>query len=108
MKKELTIKDLQDYLYDRYKDFGNNPRLLTKLIEEVGEVAEAVAIEQNWKKPKEGVSLASELADVIHYTIAIASINNIDLTEIILEKDKEASIRYNHKINLTEFIERRK
>ncbi|SYV97130.1 hypothetical protein [Mycoplasmopsis edwardii] len=40
--------------------------------------------------------------------IAIASINKIDLTEIILEKDKEASIRYDHKINLTEFIGKRK
>ena len=30
--------------------------------------------------------------------------NNIDLTDIILEKDKKASVKYNHDINLEQFI----
>ncbi|WAM04949.1 hypothetical protein [Mycoplasmopsis cynos] len=33
------------------------------------------------------------------------SINDIDLTEVILKKDEEASKRYKHPINLKEFIE---
>ena len=36
--------------------------------------------------------------------VAIAAINEIDLTEIILEKDKKASLKYNHKINLESYI----
>ncbi|MBO5789960.1 MAG: nucleotide pyrophosphohydrolase, partial [Clostridia bacterium] len=48
--------------------------------------------------------LGIELADMIHYIVAIAAINHIDLTSIILEKDKVASVKYNHDINLTEFI----
>ena len=40
---------------------------------------------------KEGVQdsneeLAKELADIIHYTVAIAAINHIDLTKTILKK----------------------
>ena len=51
--------------------------------------------------------LANELVDVIHYAFAIASLNNIDLNEMIIEKDKKASIKYNHKINLEQFIKRK-
>lgn len=41
---------------------------------------------------------------MIHYIVAIAAINNIDLTSIILEKDRKASIKYNHTVNLETFI----
>ena len=41
---------------------------------------------------------------MIHYIVAIAAINEIDLTEIMLEKDKKASLKYNHKINLESYI----
>ncbi|WAM11131.1 hypothetical protein ONA00_01300 [Mycoplasmopsis cynos] len=37
---EITIRKLQEYLKNRYKDRNDSVRLLTKLIEEVGEVAE--------------------------------------------------------------------
>ena len=40
----------------------------------------------------------------LHYTIAITSVANIDLTSVILEKDKEASKRYGNQINLKEFL----
>ncbi len=36
--------------------------------------------------------LTKELADVIHYTVAIAAVNSIDLEKIILEK---TSLRVN-------------
>ena len=50
--------------------------------------------------------LGKELADVIHYTIAIAAVNGIDLEEVILDKDLSAAIKYNHTTNLTEFFKR--
>ena len=34
--------------------------------------------------------LAKELADIIHYTVASAAINRINLTKTIFEKDKTA------------------
>ena len=41
---------------------------------------------------------------LIHYIVAIAAINNIDLTTLIIEKDKKASVKYHHAINLETFL----
>lgn len=38
----------------------------------------------------------------IHF--AIASLNQIELNDVILEKDKKASIKYNHARNLEQFM----
>ena len=43
---------------------------------------------------------------MIHYIVAIAAITDIDLTKIMLEKDKKASLKYGHDINLEEYIAR--
>ena len=48
--------------------------------------------------------LGNELADVIHYALAIAALNGIDMNDIIISKDKAASIKYNHKTNLEQFV----
>lgn len=47
--------------------------------------------------------LAKELADIIYYTVAIATINDIDLTKTIFEKDKIATIKYQHERDLEVF-----
>ena len=78
-----------------------------KLVEEVGEVAE-VLNKRDGRKASDSEDLksqlANELADVIHYAFAIASLNEIDLNDVILEKDKKASIKYNHERNLEQFM----
>ncbi|MBP5301455.1 MAG: hypothetical protein J6Y70_01020 [Bacilli bacterium] len=43
--------------------------------------------------------LASEIVDAINYVFAIAGMGNIDLNNAVLEKDKNASIKYHHKLN---------
>ena len=48
--------------------------------------------------------IGNELADVIHYAIAIAALNGLDMNDIIIRKDKVASIKYNHRTNLEQFI----
>ena len=78
-----------------------------KFVEEVGEVDEVL---NGRSGRKEGVQdsneeLAKELADIIHYTVAIAAINEIDLTKTIFEKDKEAAIEYQHERDLEGFLE---
>ena len=50
------------------------------------------------------IELGRELADVLHYTLAIVALNSINMNDIILSKDKEASIKYNHNVNLEQFI----
>ena len=104
---KITIKEYEEYLYEHYKNHGIDSSLFMKLVEEIGEVAEVLNRRDgrkanNYDNLKE--ELANELVDVIHYAFAIASLNNIDLNETIIEKDKKASIKYNHKINLEQFI----
>ena len=96
---KITIEELQEYLFDHYKNGGIDQSLFMKLVEEIGEVAEVL----NKKAGRKSVGqedlqtqLGNELADVVHYTIAIAALNGIDMNDIILSKDKDASIKYNH------------
>lgn len=107
---KVSITDYEDYLYDHYKSHGIDTSLFMKLVEEVGEVAE-VLNKRDGRKASNSEDfkdqLANELVDIIHYAFAIASINQIDLNDTILEKDKRASIKYNHDINLEQFLLRR-
>ena len=105
----VTIRGYEDYLYDHYKDHGIDSSLFMKLVEEVGEVAEVLNKRDGRKASSQedlNAQLAKELADVIHYAVAIASLNGIDLNDVILEKDKKASVKYHHDINLEQFLER--
>ena len=104
---KISIVDYEDYLYDHYKDHGIDTSLFMKLVEEVGEVAE-VLNKRDGRKASDSEDLKSELAnelvDVIHYAFAIASLNQIDLNDVILEKDRKASIKYHHTRNLEQFM----
>jgi len=102
--KQLTFHELQDYLALKYKEGRTSSALFMKLVEEIGEVAEVLNKLEGRKKNVGNTSLESELVDVIHYAVAIAEINNIDLTSAIINKDKQAAIKYNQSPNLEEFI----
>ena len=104
---EVTIKDLEEYLLHHYGEGANDHGLFMKLVEEIGEVAEVLNKRTGRKKAigeDSKLLLAQELADMIHYTVAIAAVNGIDLTETILAKDREASIKYHHDVNLETFL----
>ena len=101
---DITIEQFQAYLADRYKEWGTTEGLFIKLIEEIGEVAEVINTQNGSKYAEGDESLEYELADALHYLLAIASINNVDLTRVILEKDKKASIKYGHEVNLETFV----
>lgn len=102
--KQLTVDELQSYLALKYKEGHTSSALFMKLVEEVGEVAEVLNQLEGRKKTSSDASLERELVDVIHYAMAIASVNNIDLTKAIIEKDKEAAIKYKQTPNLEEFL----
>lgn len=103
----ITIEALQAYLSDRYGGWANEQSLFMKLVEEIGEVAE-VLNKRAGRKSSDGSNLqeelGTELADMLHYIVAIAAINNIDLNAIVLQKDKTASVKYHHEINLETFL----
>ena len=104
---KVSIADYEDYLYDHYKNHGIDSSLFMKLVEEVGEVAE-VLNKRDGRKASDRedlqAQLANELVDVIHYAVAIAALNHIDLNDMMLEKDKKASIKYHHERNLEQFL----
>ncbi len=94
-------------MYDHYKNGGIDQSLFMKLVEEIGEVAEVLNKKAGRKSAGEEdlqAQLGNELADVIHYTMAIAALNEIDMNDVIIAKDKDASVKYNHRTNLEQFI----
>lgn len=103
----ITIDALQAYLSDRYGDRANEQGLFMKLVEEIGEVAEVLNKRAGRKSSAESdlqEELGAELADMIHYIVAIAAINKIDLNDTILRKDRTASLKYQHEINLEDYL----
>ena len=107
---KVTIDALEAYLHHQYGGWASEQSLFMKLVEEIGEVAE-VLNKRTGRKAADGADLRSELgnelADVIHYAVAIAAVNDLDLSEIILNKDRKASVKYNHDINLETFLANR-
>ena len=107
----ITIEALQAYLADRYCGWATEQSMFMKLVEEMGEVAEVLNKRAGRKASQENdlqEQLGIELVDMIHYIVAIAAINDIDLTSLMIQKDKVASVKYNHKINLETFLMNRK
>lgn len=106
----ITIEALEQYLAHRYGGWGKEESMFMKLVEEIGEVAEVLNKKAGRKTNDEtdiNQQLGIELADMLHYIVAIAALNNLDLEKIILEKDKKASVKYNHDINLEQFLQNR-
>lgn len=104
---ELTIRNLQAHLLENYGTWANEQSLFMKLVEEMGEVAE-VLNKRAGRKHDDGTDLqqelGNELADMIHYIVAIAAINHIDLSETIISKDKKAAVKYHHDRDLGTFL----
>ena len=104
---EISIGNLENYLAHRYCGWGNDQGMFMKLVEELGEVAEVLNKKTGRKANDEEdltEHLGIELADMLHYILAIAALNGIDMERIILEKDKKASIKYHHDVNLEQFL----
>lgn len=106
----ITIEALQAYLLGHYEGRTTEQSMFMKLVEEIGEVAEVLNKRAGRKASQEGdlqEQLGIELADMIHYIVAIAALNHIDLTETILRKDKTAAVKYHHTIDLETFLKDR-
>lgn len=106
----ITIEALQQYLAHRYGGWAKEESMFMKLVEEMGEVAEVLNKKVGRKTNDEddiNEHLGVELADMIHYIVAIAALNDLDLERIMLEKDKKASVKNHHDINLEQFLQNR-
>jgi NTP pyrophosphatase (non-canonical NTP hydrolase) len=104
---QITIEGLERYLQNHYGSWANEQGLFMKLVEEMGEVAEILNKRAGRKSPDGSdlqQELGKELADMIHYIVAIAAVNNLDLNELILSKDRQASAKYHREENLETFL----
>ena len=93
---DLNLAALEAYLAEHYGDWGQEQGLFIKLVEEMGEIAELLNIRAGRKQGKG--------QDLIHYAVAIAAINGLDLSKAIIEKDIQAAIKYQHERNLADFL----
>ena len=108
---KITFEELQAYLHHTYGGRGQETGMFMKLVEEIGEVAEVLNMRSGRKAENCDdlqEALANELVDVIHYTVAIAAINGIDLNTTLIEKDRKAAMKYHHDTNLESFIQDRR
>lgn len=104
---DLNLAALEAYLAEHYGDWGQEQGLFIKLVEEMGEIAELLNIRAGRKLGKgqdTDQELVTELADLIHYAVAIAAINGLDLSKAIIEKDIRVAIKYQHERNLADFL----
>lgn len=104
---KITMEELEAYLAALYQGRVSDQSLFMKLIEEIGEAAEILNKLAGRKQTDSGDledQLGNELADVIHYVVAIAAVHGLDLNGIILDKDKKASLKYNRERNMEQFV----
>lgn len=95
MDGKTTIKYLQSYIKEKDYNPDLKKEYFFKLAEEVGELAKAMrknVLAKDVNQIKETVD--EELWDVIYYAIAIANCYDIDLEEVIKEKEEVNRIKY--------------
>ena len=104
---KITVEELEVYLQGLYVGRVNDQSLFMKLVEELGETAEVLNKLSGRKRADEAdlkAQLGNELADMLHYVMAIAAVNDLDMNEILLEKDKKASLKYGRTTDMEQFV----
>lgn len=104
----MTIKEAQA-LVDRWitgtdKGYFNPVTNVAVLAEEVGELAHIILRRYGEQRPKpedctDSVALASELADVLWVTLALANQTGIDLTEAFMSSHRKREVRDAERFN---------
>lgn len=100
MTNEISIKKLQDFI--KSKDFNPDMKhgYFLKLIEEVGELSEAIRKDLRLKDGNIKGTVEEELYDVLYYILALANIYDINLEECIQLKERINKERYSDNVTL--------
>lgn len=98
MEKDLTIRKLQECIKNKDHKNNMNDKYMLKLMEEVGELAEAVR-KNNRMQDDQNIkgTIEEELQDVLYYIVCLANVNDIDLQNCIYLKEKINCEKYNRK-----------
>ena len=96
-----SLEKIQDNRSEAEKK-ENSRRLVLKLIEEFGELAENIRKNLRYNGENIKGTIEEELFDIFYYIIAIANDYNIDLEEIFHIKDKINKEKYERSFSLEE------
>ena len=96
-----SLEKIQDNRSEAEKK-ENSRRLVLKLIEEFGELAENIRKHLRYNGENIKGTIEEELFDIFYYIIAIANDYNIDLEEIFHIKDKINKEKYDRSFSLEE------
>ena len=96
-----SLEKIQDNRSEAKKK-ENSRRLVLKLIEEFGELAENIRKNLRYNGENIKGTIEEELFDIFYYIIAIANDYNIDLEEIFHIKDKINKEKYDRSFSLEE------
>lgn len=100
LKDQITIQKLQKYIKDKdYQPELKNAYFL-KLVEEVGELSEAIRKDLRMEGKKIKGTLEEELYDVLYYILALANVYEVDLEECC--RLKEELNRQKYQASVTE------
>ena len=98
MEKDLTIRKLQESIKNIDHKNNMNDKYMLKLMEEVGELAEAVRKNKRMQDDQNiKGTIEEELQDVLYYIVCLANVNDIDLQQCIYLKEKINCEKYNRK-----------
>lgn len=98
MEKDLTIRKLQECIKNIDHKNNMNDKYMLKLMEEVGELAEAVRKNKKMQDDQNiKGTIEEELQDVLYYIVCLANVNDIDLQQCIYLKEKINCEKYNRK-----------
>ena len=95
-----TLKEVSEKTTLERKE--NTQRLILKLIEEFGELAENIRKDSRYTGENIRGTIEEELFDIFYYIIAIANDYKIDLEEIFYIKDCVNREKYKRKFSLNE------
>jgi NTP pyrophosphatase (non-canonical NTP hydrolase) len=98
-RSSITLQFLQAYI--RKQDHQPDKKLdyVLKLMEEVGELAEAVRKDVRMAKQEtiKG-TVEEELYDVLYYVLAVANIFGVDMEQAFILKDEINQKKYSYKL----------
>ena len=98
MEKDLTIRKLQESIKNIDHKNNMNDKYMLKLMEEVGELAEAVRKNKRMQDDQNiKGTIEEEIQDVLYYIVCLANVNDIDLQNCIYLKEKINCEKYNRK-----------
>ncbi|MCP4624004.1 MAG: nucleotide pyrophosphohydrolase [bacterium] len=93
----MKLSELQTSIKSRDFSPENKNGYFLKLVEEVGELSEAIRKERDGQPSIENLkgSIAEELYDIIYYVCALANVHGVDLEAASDLKDNLNKIKYN-------------